>query len=394
MTPKMLAALKKRSKLLKKYYANLTMINKEELNSYSKYCSEIIIDAKDKFLNNLSVKFDDPNTSSKSYWTIMNNFLNNKKIPTILLVLFNGTRISDFKQKVNLFNSYFSSQCTPINTSSKLPVFAYKTENCLDSVDIKEENIYLIIKNLIPNKAHGWDDIYIRMIKLCGKSAAFPLKLLFQSSLEKAIFPVDWKKGNIVPVHKKENKNFIKNYRSISLLPIFSKIDERLMFNSIFNYFIKNNLFTKSQSGFLPGDSCISQLLSITHEIYKLFDCNPPVDVRGTFLDIFKAFPKVWHEGLVFKLQTYGINGKLLNLLQEYLRSRQQRVVLNRQAFFWEKVLAGVPQGSVLGPLLFLIYINDIPEGIKSICKKFADGTSLFSIVKKGKQRRFIFQED
>ena len=120
--------------------------------------------------------------------------------------MFNGTLISDLKQKANLFNLYFSSQCTLIDTSSKLPVFTYKTENRLDSVDIKEKDIYLIIKNLIPNKAHGKNDISIRTIKLCCKSIAFPLKLLFQSFLKKRIFPVDWKKSNIVPVHKKKIK--------------------------------------------------------------------------------------------------------------------------------------------------------------------------------------------
>ena len=138
--------------------------------------------------------------------------------------MFNGTLISDFKQKANIFNSYFSSQCTLIDTSSKLPVFAYKMGNHLDFVDIKEDDIYIINKNLIPNKAHWWDDISMRMIKLCGKSIAFPLKLLFQSSLEKVLFPVDWKKSNIVPVHEKENKNLIKNYWPITLLSIFSKI--------------------------------------------------------------------------------------------------------------------------------------------------------------------------
>ena len=142
-------------------------------------------------------------------------------------------------------------------------------------------------------------------------------------------------------------------------------------------------MFTESQSGFLPGDSCISQLLSITHETYKSFDCNPPLDVRGTFSDISKSFDKVWYKELIFKLQTYGINGKLLNLMQDYLLLRQQQIVLNGQTSSRENVLAGVPQDSVLGPLLFLIYINDKPEGIKSICKTFSNDTSRFSNVEK-----------
>ena len=100
------------------------MVNKKELNSYSKYCTEIITDAKDKFLNRPSVKLDDPNASAKSYWSIINNFLEKKKDPTIPPFLFNGTLVSDSKQKANLFNSYFSSQCTPIDTFSKGPVFA------------------------------------------------------------------------------------------------------------------------------------------------------------------------------------------------------------------------------------------------------------------------------
>ena len=115
-------------------------------------------------------------------------------------------------------------------------------------------------------------------------------------------------------------------------------------------------MFTKSQPGFLPCDFCISQLLSITHEIYKSFDCNPPLDVRGTFLDISKASDKVWYGGLIFKLQTYDINGELLNLIQDYLHSRQQRVVLNGQTSSWEKVLSGVPQGSVLDPFVLDLY--------------------------------------
>ena len=117
---------------------------------------------------------------------------------------------------------------------------------------------------------------------------------------------------DIVPCHKKDSKNLIKHYRPISLLPIFSKAFERLIYNSLYNYFIQNKLFTEWHSGFMPGDSCAAQLLSITHEIYKCFDYNSSLDVREAFVDISKAFDKVWHDGLILKLQTYGIDGNLL----------------------------------------------------------------------------------
>ena len=152
---------------------------------------------------------------------------------------------------------------------------------------------------------------------------------------------------------------------------------------SMFEYFIENELFTVFQSGFLPGDSCTSQLLSVIHEIQKSLDESPPIDVRGIFLDISTAFDKVWHKGLIYKLKSYGISGKLLKLnsksSENYLTDRKQKVVLNGHTSSWERVLSGVPQGSVPGPLLFLIYINDLLDCIQFICKIFSDDTSLFS---------------
>ena len=132
---------------------------------------------------------------------------------------------------------------------------------------------------------------------------------------KKERFQVAGKKANVVPVHKKEDKNLLKNYRPISLLPIFGKIFERILFKDLFNYFHKNQFFTKCQSGFLLGGSSISQLLSIVHDINSSFDCDPTIDVRGVFLDISKAFDKVWHDRILFKLKTYSINGKLLILI-------------------------------------------------------------------------------
>ena len=115
--------------------------------------------------------------------------------------------------------------------------------------------------------------------------------------------------------------------------------------------------------------------------MYKSFDCHPPTDMRGTFLDISKTFNKVWHDGLIFKLKTYGVEGNLLKLLENYLTDRQQRVALNGRTSSSQNIYAGVPQGSVFGPVLFLIYINDLPDGLTSMCKIFVDDTSLFSKV-------------
>ena len=165
----------------------------------------------------------------------------------------------------------------------------------------------------------------------------------------------------------------------MSLLPICGKILERLMFNEMFNFFIENKLISSNQSGFKPGDSCINQLLSITHEIYESFDVG--LEVRSVFLDISKAFDKVWHDGIIYKLTQNGISGNLLNLLEDFLKERKQRVVLNGQVSTWKNINAGVPQGSILGPLLFLIYINDLTEGLTTNVKLFADDTSVFSIV-------------
>ena len=221
--------------------------------------------------------------------------------------------------------------------------------------------------------------ISICMLKLCGKSICKPLELIFQSCIKQRKFPTEWKKANVVPVHKKGDKQILKNYRPVSLLSLCGKIFERLIYNNLFEYLIENDLISQNQSGFKPGDSSINQLISIAHEIYQSFDDG--LEVRGVFLDISKAFDKVWHEGLIYKLKQNGVKGNLLETLTNFLNDRKQRVVLNGQHSKWANIEAGVPQGSILGPLLFFIYINDLPDNLISNSKLFADDTSFFSAI-------------
>ena len=264
---------KERVKLTNKYFRgskNNTDI--VQINALSNECTKSILEAKKKYISQLSQKRIDPSTYPKTYWKITNRFVDNKKTSIIPPLLVNNKIISNFSEKVNLFHKFFAFQCTPLENNSSLPPSCLKTDRSLSSLEPNETDIFPIIKNLDPNKSHGWDNLSIKMIKLCGKSITYPLKLIFEASLQEGTFPSCWKKANVVPVHKKEDKNLLKNCRPISLLPIFGKIFERILFKDLFNYFHKNQFFTKCRSGFLPGDSCISQLLSIVHDINSSFD--------------------------------------------------------------------------------------------------------------------------
>ena len=149
----------------------------------------------------------------------------------------------------------------------------------------------------------------------------------------------------------------------------------------MFSHLEACDLLNPNQSGFRHGDSTINQLISITHTIFKAFDCSPPCDVRSVYLDISKAFDRVWHDGLIYKLKRCGVSGELLSLIQSFLKDRKQRTVHNGRNSDWGDISAGVPQGSILGPLFFLVYINDLATDLKCNVKLFADDTSLFTVV-------------
>ena len=172
-----------------------------------------------------------------------------------------------------------------------------------------------------------------------------------------------WKKADVLPIHKKESRQLKK---IIGLFPFCQFVEKslKIIFDATYYHLGKNQLLTPKQSGFRPGDSTVNQLIAITHQIHTAFEKFPSRETRAVFLDISKAFDKVWYEGLLFKLKSSGISGDLLKLIQSFLSGRQQRVVLNGKNFEWHYITAGVPQGSVLGPLFFLVYINPISTGL------------------------------
>ena len=183
--------------------------------------------SKKNYYSRMSAKLTKYHKSSKAYWSLLKTFLNNKKISLIPPLYHQGGFITNFKVKAELFNSFFASQCSSIKNDSKLPSYLnYNTDNHLSTVNFSIDDIAKIIQNLDPNKAHGHDKISIRMLQLCGNSICKPLELIFQQAMESGSFPCEWKKGNMVPIHKKDDKQCLKNHHPISLLPICRKIFE------------------------------------------------------------------------------------------------------------------------------------------------------------------------
>ena len=253
--------------------------------------------------------------------------------------------------------------------------FEWKTVTRLDHIEVSSYEIENIISTLNVNKAVVPDLISHKVLKDIKSSVARPLCKLFNKSLHDQMFPLKWKESIVYPIFKKGDKSLASNYRPISLLSCIGKLMERCLYKYVYNYLYSNPLLYNKQSGFLKCHSTVHQLLEIYHQDVSSLDSKQ--NLCMVFCDISKAFDRVLHRGLVFKLNHLGISGSLLSWFKEYLSCRSQSVVVNTARSRSRSINAGVPQGSVLGSLLFLVYVNDILENLQSISRLFADDTSL-----------------
>ena len=376
---------KLKENLFKKYKAtNSYRIHKKYLK-IKHLTQKLSRNLQNEYINNVITK-----DNNKNLWS----FIKSKKMEPSGIATLKGSNnktYNDNETKANILNTYFASSFSASGDKEVL-INLNKMEE-IGNITVDEIGIHSLLKNLKINKATGPDDLPARLLKELSNELSPILVVLFQASLNQGKVPQDWKLANVSPLFKKGDKSDPGNYRPVSLTSITCKLLEHIIYSRIVNHLDKYNALCPHQHGFRKNRSCETQLIGLIDELSKGLDKNDQIDT--ILLDFSKAFDKVHHLSLLKKLNYFGISGSLHHWIQDFLLGREQTVIINGSKSAPIKVNSGVPQGTVLGPLLFLIYINDLPNNISTGTKVrlFADDCIIYRTIK-SEQDSKILQKD
>ena len=363
--------MKKRDKLHAKkdlrYREIKHLVQRKLREAYWKYVEDMITptDATDNY------------QASKRFWSLFKHSRTDSTgIPSLK---YRGQTVADPRDKANLLNNTFYSAFSSPTINSNLPKETCSPYPDMPEIHITTNGVASQLNNLKPYKAAGPDAIRPKVLKELSQSIAPILQIIFTKSLQSNQVPDDWKQALITPVFKKGDRDCPSNYRPISLTCICSKLMEHIVTSNMIKHLEQHNILYYLQHGFRHGRSCETQILELTTTLQA--NLNDRMQTDLIIMDFSKAFDKVCHTKLLTKLDYYGIRNNTLKWISCFLNNRKQCVVVNGTQSSYLPVLSGVPQGSVIGPSLFLIYINDLPEYVDSTVHLFADDTVMYLTV-------------
>ena len=246
----------------------------------------------------------------------------------------------------------------------------------LTSFKLEQEDVLKVLKGLNPNKSTGVDNIHPRILKEAAQQIALPITIIAKKSLNSASLPSNWLDAQIVPIYKKDDRQDPANYRPVSLTSLICKIVEKIVAPQMIKHIVDNQHYNSKQHGFTVGRSTTTNILEALNIWTEALHHNIPIDV--IFLDYSKAFDSVPHKRLIKQVQSFGIDGIALKWIESFLSNRRQKILANGAQSNWYPVISGIPQGTILGPILFSLFVNDLPKEIQSHISMFADDSKIY----------------